>query len=412
MRRRSFMGGLLGAGAVTVPGLAAAASAKKRPRVGVVGGGILGASIAVHLIDAGADVVVFEKNTPASGATQASLAWINASTVNTHYRDLRLSSMAAWRELDKRLRLGVIWGGSISWSNIPAKVDNLKKREVALRNTAADPLVVDARKITELSPCIAPGDTGMGFFLPHDGHIDPVDVTLRMLSYAKTKGAQVIYPCAITGIDMVDGAVKVVKTSQGEFPVDQLVVAAGADTPGLMDMLGFKLTINTVPGLNVHTKVLPHQTDMVYDVSSALEFKQMPNGEAVVIYVGGPPKQLPVHDPVYGRAITAYPSPELAAMHAKSLLGKAAVYWPALANAEPDKIRVGFRPVPADGLPVIGPVPGAKNAYVVATHSGVTLAPILGQHAAAEVLGGAPAAILAPYRPDRFTGEVKAGSEG
>lgn len=410
MRRRSFVGTLLSAGVVTVPSLAAAA-AKKRPKIGVIGGGIIGASIAVHLVDAGADVVVFEKATPASGATQASLAWINASTVNTHYRDLRLSSMAAWRELDKRLRLGVIWGGSLSWSNIPAKVDNLKKREVALRGTAAEPLVVDAKKITELSPGITPGDTGMGFFLPHDGHIDPVDVTLRMLSYAKTKGAQVIYPVAISGIDMVNGEVKVVNTNQGAFPVDRLVVAAGADTPELMAMLGFKLGINTVPGLNVHTKVLPHQTDMVYDVSSALEFKQMPNGEAVVIYVGGPPK-LPVHEPVFGKAVTAYPSPELAAAHAKSLLGKAAVYWPALANAEPEKIRVGFRPVPLDGLPVIGPVPGAKGAYVVATHSGVTLAPILGQYAAAEVMGGAPAGILAPYRPDRFNGPVKAGSEG
>ena len=152
-------------------------------------------------------------------------------------------------------------------------------------------------------------------------------------------------------------------------------------------------------------------TKMVYDFSSALEFKQMPNGEAVVIYVGGPPK-LPVHEPVFSKNLTDYPSKELANAHAGSLLSKAAVYWPALANAVPDKIRVGFRPMPLDGLPVVGAVPGAQGVYVVATHSGVTLAPILGRYTAQEILAGEKIDILSPYRPERFDGPVKAVSEG
>jgi glycine/D-amino acid oxidase-like deaminating enzyme len=110
---------MMTAGVLAGPALAA--TGKVRPKVGVIGGGIIGASIAAHLVDAGADVIVFEKNTPGSGATQASLAWINPSTVNTHYRDLRLESMAAWVKLDQRLRLGVIWGGSISWTDNPDK---------------------------------------------------------------------------------------------------------------------------------------------------------------------------------------------------------------------------------------------------------------------------------------------------
>lgn len=410
MRRRSFVGGVMTAGVLA--GTALAATGKVRPKVGVIGGGIIGASIAAHLMDAGADVIVFEKNTPGSGATQASLAWINPSTVNTHYRDLRLESMAAWVKLDQRLRLGVIWGGSISWTDKPDKEINLNKRIAALRNTAAEPTVLDARQIAEMCPYIAPGETRVGFYLPNDGHIDPVDVTQRLLSYAKMKGAQVIFPCAIESVSMVNGQVKGVKTSKGDFALDQLVVAAGTDTSAVLAMAGFTMGMNSVPGLNVHTKPIAHVTKMVYDFSSALEFKQMPNGEAVVIYVGGPPK-LPVHEPVFSKAITAYPSQELANAHAKSLLSKAAVYWPGLANAVPDKIRVGFRPVPLDGLPVIGAVPGAKGVYVVATHSGVTLAPILGQFAAAEIMGGPRPDILAPYRPERFAhAPAKAAAEG
>jgi glycine/D-amino acid oxidase-like deaminating enzyme len=410
MDRRSFVGGVLSAGLLTAPHLAAAAT-KKRPKIGVIGSGIIGASIAVHLIDAGADVIVFEKNAPASGATQASLAWINPSTINLHYRDLRLQSMAAWRELDKKLRLGVIWGGSISWTHDPEKAKNLIKREAALRDTSATPSTVDANKIAELCPYIIPGKTLAGFYLPNDGHIDPVDVTQRLLSHARMKGAQVIFPCAITGVDMVNGEVRGVRTSKGDFAVDHLVVAAGADTPDLMSMVGFKLEMRNAPGLNVYTKPIPFDTKMVYDFSSALEFKQMPNGEAVVIYVGGPPK-LPVHEPVFNKTLTSYPSKELAEAHAKSLLSKAAVYWPALASAVPDKIRVGYRPMPLDGLPIIGPVPGAKGVYVVATHSGVTLAPILGRYTTAEIMAGENIDILAPYRPERFQSPIKAAAEG
>ena len=410
MRRRSFLGGALSAGVLAVPNFAVAGM-KRKPKIGVIGGGIIGASIAVHLMEAGADVVLFEKNAPASGATQASLAWINPSTINLHYRDLRLQSMAAWRDLDKQLRLGVIWGGSISWTDNPERAQNLLKREAVLRQTSANPSTVNAEQIADLCPYLSPGETKAGFFLPNDGHIDPVDVTQRMLSHAKMLGATVIYPCAITGLEMVNGKVKGVKTSKGDFAVDHLVVAAGTDTPNVLSMAGFKLEMRNAPGLNVHTKPMPLMTKMVYDFSSALEFKQMPNGEAVVIYVGGPPR-LAVHEPVLSHSITAYPSQELANVHAQSLLSKAAVYWPALTDAVPAKIRVGFRPMPLDGLPIVGAVPGVDGMYVVATHSGVTLAPILGRYAAREILAGEMIDILAPYRPDRFKAAVKAAAEG
>lgn len=416
MQRRTFVGTLAGsiAGASLMTGCAVGASGNKvKPKVGIIGGGIIGASIAAHLVDLGADVIVFEKNTPGSGATQASLAWINPSTVNVQYRDLRLKSMEAWTALDKRLNLGVIWGGSISWTNLPDKAANLDKRIAALRPTVADPVVVDEKKILELCPYLTPGATRQGFFLPKDGHVDPVDVTERMLAYAKLRGAKVLFPCAIERITMVNGVMKGVKTTRGDFALDQLIVATGADTPDLMAMVGYKLAINTVPGLNVWTRPIRLDTKMVYDVSSALEFKQMPNGQAVCIYVGGPPKQLPVHDPVYARTLRAYPSPELAQMHAMSLLKKTSVYWPALASAVPEKIRVGYRPVPTDGLPVSGFVPGVKGVYVVATHSGVTLSAILGEFIASEVMTGQLQPMLAPYRPERFANApAKAAAEG
>jgi glycine/D-amino acid oxidase-like deaminating enzyme len=63
---------------------------------------------------------------------------------------------------------------------------------------------------------------------------------------------------------------------------------------------------------------------------------------------------------------------------------------------------VGIRPLPVDGVSVAGWVPAVEGLYVVVTHSGVTLAPILAALAAKEV-HGATEPLLAPFRPQRFT---------
>ena len=63
-------------------------------RVGVVGAGIVGASIAYHLAEAGAQVSIFERTGVAAGATRNSFAWVNAFVDDLHYRDLRLKEPA------------------------------------------------------------------------------------------------------------------------------------------------------------------------------------------------------------------------------------------------------------------------------------------------------------------------------
>ena len=64
--------------------------------------------------------------------------------------------------------------------------------------------------------------------------------------------------------------------------------------------------------------------------------------------------------------------------------------------------RVGVRPMPSDRHTIAGRIPGFENAWMIATHSGVTLGPLLGRLLADELIRGAPSATLAPFRPDRF----------
>ena len=64
--------------------------------------------------------------------------------------------------------------------------------------------------------------------------------------------------------------------------------------------------------------------------------------------------------------------------------------------------RIGVRPMPTDGVTIAGRIPGLANAWMLATHSGVTLGPLLGRLIADEIVGGTPSTVLAPFRPDRF----------
>ncbi|HEY2698596.1 MAG TPA: hypothetical protein VGJ45_24270, partial [Pseudonocardiaceae bacterium] len=71
-------------------------------------------------------------------------------------------------------------------------------------------------------------------------------------------------------------------------------------------------------------------------------------------------------------------------------------------HARIDRVNLGLRSLPADGHTVAGP-DTSGYIYVLATHSGVTLGPLLGRLAAREILGGEPAPELAAFRPARFT---------
>jgi glycine/D-amino acid oxidase-like deaminating enzyme len=88
-------------------------------------------------------------------------------------------------------------------------------------------------------------------------------------------------------------------------------------------------------------------------------------------------------------------------MHGARILSKLAAYMPGVAGAEVGSVTLGFRPMPVDGFPVVGPVPGMPAVSLCVTHSGVTLAPLLGDYMVSELIAGDAEPMLAPYRPTR-----------
>lgn len=397
-QRRSVLGGF--AALATLPIIPAHARPTQRQRIGVIGGGIVGASVATQLARAGADVILFEKSRPAAGATEKSVAWINPVVNDDHYMKLRLASMDAWAQDDRAYGMKAIWAGSISWA-YANKNDALREKAALLETTSDKPRILSGTDISRTSPGIWPGkDVAFAFQTARDGHVDPVFATQRYLAAAKRYGARILYPCEVTAIRIEGGAIKGVTTTRGDFDLDHLVSVTGTDTPRIIALMDRKLELAHKPGLVVHTAPRPVTTNLVYEASSILEFKQYADGRYLTSFTSGPP-HLPQHAEIMQHQMP-FPDAMLAQHHGEMLIARTAEYMPAIAGAQPARILLGFRPYPLDNRPIAGPVPGVKGAYVIVTHSGITLAPILGRYAAQEIVGGSDAAMLAPYRPSRF----------
>ena len=102
------------------------------------------------------------------------------------------------------------------------------------------------------------------------------------------------------------------------------------------------------------------------------------------------------------RRVTETTAPTAAADVAALLLERAAGVVPAARHASVVDCRIGVRPMPADRHTIAGRLPELANAWVLATHSGITLGPLLGRLIAPEILRDTPSAALAPFRPARF----------
>ena len=403
MLRRKFLKQLAVAGAASGCRWTHA-SQPRAPRVGVVGAGIVGASVAYHLSRAGARVTLFEKAQPASGATQNSFAWVNAFVADPDYRALRLQSLMAYHDLDRSLRLGIVWGGYANWARTPAEVRSLEESAAQMDATPYAVRRIDATELLAMTPSLVPGAVAEAFFSRIDGHLNPLEATRRFVEAARRQGTVVKLQCDVQELDMTHGVLIGVRTAKERVPLDHLVVAAGVDTPSVLAQAGFPLKLRHAPGILAHSSPTPIVTPVIFDAPGHLSFKQMANGSIVGTDSLEPP-DIPAHREIRDHA-TAFPDEAIRAMHGDRILAKIAVVLPAARGVALERLTLGFRPIPLDELPVVGTLPEVPNLYVVVTHSGVTLAPILGRYVTREVMSGSRIEALAPFRPERFAGRA------
>lgn len=371
-------------------------------QVVIVGGGILGASLAYRLSRRGAQVTLVEKEAPAAGATSRSFAWLNADFKKQplHYHTLNKLGVWAYYLLEQELSgLPVEWGGCLQWYPDEPRSEQLKRQVRQLQEWGYAVRQVTETEFHSLEPDFRPGKFLAASFAEQEGFANPTALTELFLKKAREAGAEILYPCEVTGLDSKAGRVRSVKTTKGEFPARVLILAAGVATPSLASLAGVHVPLIPAPGLLVHTKPMPALAHRVL-IGPDAHFKQYREGGMVIGDDFGPPPTA-AHE-YLNRHPLDFPDDTIRQLHQQRILKQASQYLPAAGTAPVDKVTLGWRPMPRDGFPIIGPAESCPNLYLVVTHSGVTLAGLLGELATQEILDRVAVQMLEPYRPSRF----------
>jgi glycine/D-amino acid oxidase-like deaminating enzyme len=359
----------------------------------IAGSGIIGASIGYHLAKRGAKVTILDAANPGSGATGKSLGWINAtfSKQPRAYFDLNHAGMTAWRrlEIDLHGALKVQWGGSVAWAPPGPEAVQLAENVRKHREWGYSVRLVHSDEIRQLLPAVALGEIGAACHSEDEGAVDPLEATLALLGRARQLGAEVRFPCKVTGLDCEGGRVQSIETTDGPLDCAVFVLACGVDSPRLARMAGVEAPLKSSPGVLVHTAPAPPLIDRVV-LAPGTHFKQGLDGRIVA---GGQ---------IVAGVGTAPSEADLG--QAKEIRRLVEQFLPQL-SAPVERVTLGYRVMPIDEYPILGFAPACPNLYVAATHSGVTLAPLIGLQVAAEILDGGEVEMFKPYRVARFGGK-------
>ena len=366
-------------------------------RVVVVGAGIVGASIAFYLSRLGVDVTVLEAETPGAGASGHSFAWINSfGKEPRHYHDLNLRSLDTWDRFARLLdgEIGLRWGGHLTWASNESDAESLTAQVHRLQSWGYGARMVDEKSMMALEPGLEPGEVTAAAHTANEGHVLPPRVAKLCLDRMRLNGGKVRLNRRVTGILTPSGrGATIVETSEGPVECDVVVLSAGLGNTELAASVGIDLPQQDSPGVVIRTDPRPPVLRSV----AALYCPPIGDGQ----------QEIHIRQDVDGVLMIGEGTQESLARddsqaHADDLLSRATHYLPALAGAKAIPVPVGYRPMPMDGLPVVGFAQGAPSVYIALMHSGVTLAPLIGELAATEITTGTSVDALEPYRLERF----------
>ncbi|MCP3673463.1 MAG: FAD-binding oxidoreductase [Gammaproteobacteria bacterium] len=393
--------------AMSVSGCGTLNNTAKGLRVVVAGAGIIGASIAYHLAKSGAKVTIIDKQGPATHATGGSFAWINATWAKQpqHYHALTQSSVANWHGLQQDLNLDIRWQGSLEWYDSDKRTAKLVEQIAEQQAWGERARMVDTNELAELEPEVEFGNAKLAAFSENDGAIDPVVTTKKMLTAARAMGAKIQYPCELVDVSLKSGRLVEVTTSLGTIKADRLVLATGAELDAGKQFADFNIPQRSTPGIIVTTAPMPRLINRIISAPGA-HLHQRNDGRIVIGEQAGVP-QNEAHAQRLKNRPNRHPDKKIAMQHASRILDSSATFVPRISAATIDDVRIGWRPLPLDGHPVIGPSRARPDVYFAIMHSGVSLAPIVGQLAVHELANATVIKRLDEYRPGREFVRIK-----
>ncbi|MFJ9416561.1 NAD(P)/FAD-dependent oxidoreductase [Streptomyces sp. NPDC101227] len=270
----------------------------------IIGGGVIGASIAFHLAEAGVRrVLLLERDRPASGSSGKPIGGVRAQFSDPLNIRLGRRSLDAWHSFARRpgADIGLESVGYLFLLGDDTELATFTEGVETQNALGLPSRILTPREAAELCPYVDPRSIVAAAYSPTDGYALPKAAVTGYLRAARRLGATVRTRCPVTAIDTADGALQAVRTPYGTVRTPTVICCAGAWSAAVGAMAGVDLPVTPLRrqiALTGPLRPAPPRIPFTLDFASTLYFHN-DTADGLLLGLSDPGQQ-----PGFGRRFT------------------------------------------------------------------------------------------------------------
>jgi len=372
----------------------------------IIGGGVIGSSIAYHLAKRKIKAVLLERDNLASGASKAcdGLVFLQSKKPGVHL-ELALASKKKFDHLKEELDFDIEYknhGGMVIIEN-EQELQAMKRFVKKQQDIGLNVSLLDTDQSRKMEPALSEKILG-STFSPLDGQVNPMLLTYAFIRAAKKLEAKVLTHVEITGIKLKSGKVRSIITTKGQITTDTIVNATGADAESIGRLVDLNIPIKPRRGQILVTEAAPQFLGRGLLSAGYIAAKFDP-ALAKTHGVGISMDQTSSGNLLLGstREFVGFDK-RTTYEGITNILRNTSKIIPRLKNMHIIRSFAGLRPYTPDGLPILGKIQDIEGFIMAAGHEGdgMALSPITGELIAELIDTGKTRISLDPFRLERF----------
>ena len=212
----------------------------------VLGGGVVGCSVAYHLAKLGADVLLLERDRLTSGTTWHAAGLLSEFRGTRALTELARYSLSLYEKLTDETgqATGLKRNGSVAIATGEERWEELRRNATIARGMDIRADELTANEVSTLWPLMRVDDLFGAVHYPNDGQINPVDITMALAKGARLRGARIIERTPVIDVVQRDGHVEGVKTADGYIASELIVNCAGMWARELAETAGVNVPLH------------------------------------------------------------------------------------------------------------------------------------------------------------------------
>ena len=372
----------------------------------VIGGGVIGTSVAYHLARRGVRATLLERGDMASGSSGScdGLVLLQSKRPGIHLR-LAMESRDLFDRLGEELPVPIEYrrGGGMVVIETGEELRAMERYVHEQRETGLDVTLLDIAAARRMEPELSESLVGAAYS-PLDGQVNPIALIHGFALGARALGTRIRTHTEVTGLRLEGGRVTGVETSQGRFSADVVVNAAGVYAPRIGEMAGIRVSIKPrrgqllvtgnakrmIQGCFISARYIAakHNPELAKGKGEGIAIEQTESGNLLL----GSTREFAGFD--WRTTVDGL----------RGIARRTSAVLPGLSALNVIRSFAGLRPYTPDGLPILGPVQGLEGFIMAAGHEGdgIALSPITGELIAQYLAEGRTDIPLDPFRLERF----------